>query len=310
MIRPMLHRRSLQATLVLVVLVASASCGDGGDPASSGRTASGADRPSSRELTSAPVLPDPVDVEEAVLPLDVSVGARSGYENAEGEWLIDVFEGESIYPMLSILDAKGRPVRGVRPTVTAERDTRVIPVVGGEAVSDDSGLVPFGLTAGTMGLDRIEVTAGEAVASVTLNVISQRATGYSWLQDIEGVLDWNLLFQAEVRWEEQQISATFPPEIAEKNGQTVKLAGFMMPLEATAEQSHFVVTSNPPDCFFHLPGGAAGAVEVFAAQPLAVSWDPVVLEGRFETLEANDVGVLYRLHDARAVQQESRSSGS
>ena len=56
------------------------------------------------------------------------------------------------------------------------------------------------------------------------------------------------------------------------------------------------------------PGGAAGTVEVFAKKPLEVSWEPILLEGRFEAREAVEDGVVYRLHDAR-MRPMPRGSG-
>ena len=98
------------------------------------------------------------------------------------------------------------------------------------------------------------------------------------------------------------LSATFPDEILENNGKTVKLVGFMLPLETKPKQQHFVLTSHPPDCFYHVPGGPAGSVEVFANKPLEASFGPLALEGRLETLETSETDVLYRLHDARALE--------
>ena len=62
------------------------------------------------------------------------------------------------------------------------------------------------------------------------------------------------------------------------------------------------MTSNPPSCFFHIPGGPAGAVEVLAKTPIDVVWDPIVLQGRFEIVESGSSGALYRLHDAVLVK--------
>ena len=75
-----------------------------------------------------------------------------------------------------------------------------------------------------------------------------------------------------------------------------------MPLEPALKQRRFLLTANPPSCFFHLPGGPAGAVEVFASEGIEASWDPVVLEGRFEPQRTSKAGVVYRLHEARLIK--------
>ena len=309
--------------LLLVVSFVVSSCGDpkdltAGERPPSERSSYEADDPLADEAGPSPrpprpaalgLMPEPVDVESAVRPLRLRVFPELGYENEDGELILDVMERDFLYVELLIEDAEGRPVQGLLPTVTPEGDSRFIPLSGEAAVSDELGSYSFGLQGGSMGEERVEIVAGNAVESVILNVISLRAAGYGWLEELEGILSWTLLFKAEIEWGEEQLSATFPDEILAKNGQTVKLAGFMLPLEMALEQKHFVLASNPPSCFFHIPGGPAGAVEVFAEEPLEVSWEPVVLEGRFEAHETSEIGVLYRLHEARSVGPVPRSPG-
>ena len=43
-------------------------------------------------------------------------------------------------------------------------------------------------------------------------------------------------------------------------------------------------------------------MEVLAQDGIEASWDPIVIEGRFEPLETSETGVVYRLHDARLVK--------
>ncbi len=321
MIQEIPHRRSLRAMLILVVSFVVSSCGGPDDPAT-GKRAPGerssyeaGDQPSD-EAGPPPrplmppdpeLLPDPVEVESAVRPLRLRILSEVGYENEDGELILDVLERDYLYLTLLIEDAEGHPVQGLLPTVTPEGDSRFIPLSGEDAVSDEFGSYSFGLQGGSMGEERVEIIADNTVESVIMNVISLRAAGYGWLEDVEGVLSWTLLFKADVKWGKEQLSATFPDEVLAKNGQTVKLAGFMLPLETTRKQKHFVLASNPPGCFFHIPGGPAGAVEVFAEEPLEVSWEPVVLEGRFEAHETSEVGVLYRLHEARSAGPVPRS---
>ena len=93
----------------------------------------------------------------------------------------------------------------------------------------------------------------------------------------------------------------FPKEIEVHAGQKVKLSGFMMPLEPEYKQRRFLLTSNPPDCYFHIPGGPAGAIEVFATNGIEPAWGPIVLEGRFEPQHESDTGVVYQLYDAELI---------
>jgi hypothetical protein len=235
----------------------------------------------------------------------LEVPSEFGYKDADGELIVDLLEGEYRHLELLIEDAEGRPVRGVLPTVTPERDSRFEPMGPKGRVSDRFGSYMFGLRGGSMGEERVTIAVGEAVESVTLNVIRPRPEGHLWLRDIEGAFDWRLLFQADIEWFDDRISATFPDAVLAKNGQTVRLAGFMLPLEARRKQSHFVLVSHPPGCFHVTPGGPSGAVDVYAEKPIEMSWDPVVLEGRFEALETCEIPVVYRLHEARALDAES-----
>lgn len=246
-------------------------------------------------------LADPVSFEDAKRPLSLDVFSERGYEDENGRLILDLMERDYLYLALLIVDDDGRPVRGARPTISPQGDSRLVRMAGPEDVSDDAGSYRFGIIGGQMGEERVAIALGDASHEVFLNVISLQAAGYSSLSDIEGALDWNELMQAKIDWGEQ-LSASFPPAVAEQHGKTVKLAGFMMPLTMSTEQEHFVMTSNPPSCFFHIPGGPAGAVEVFAKKPVKVGWDPIVLEGRFETLESSEVGTVYRLRDATVVQ--------
>ena len=317
----MCHRRSTKAMLVLVVSLGVISCGGPNEPTVDAYTLSqrspyeAGDRPSEEAGPSPrplrPVapeqMPEPVELGSAVRPLELRLLSEFGYENENGELILDVLERDYLYLTLLIEDAEGRPVQGLRPTVAPAGDSRFIPLAGEAAVSDEIGSYTFGIQGGSMGEERVEIAVGSAVESAILNVISLRAAGYGWLEDVEGVLSWSRLFQADIEWGEEQLSATFPDDVRAENGQTVRLAGFMLPLETARRQQHFVLTSNPPGCFFHIPGGPAGAVEVFAEEPLEVSWEPVVLEGRFEVLETSEIGVLYRLHEARSAGPVPRS---
>lgn len=150
-----------------------------------------------------------------------------------------------------------------------------------------------------MGLDEITVEFGGVRAEILVNIISLRAAGFPAPPTVEGGLPWEELMEARIRYENFVLVAEFPAAVAERAGETVKLSGFMMPLDPDLQQRRFLLTSNPPSCFFHVPGGPAGAVEVFSDEGIEMSWDPVVLEGRFEPQPRSEIGVVYRLHDAR-----------
>jgi hypothetical protein len=76
----------------------------------------------------------------------------------------------------------------------------------------------------------------------------------------------------------------------------------MLPLDQKKEQQHFLLTANPPTCFFCLPGGAESIVEVKCARPVDFVMDPIVMRGRLEVVENHEFGLIYRMTQARKVE--------
>ena len=244
----------------------------------------------------------PVSAAEAT-DVTIQVLAETGYLDEQGRYVVDLLERDYIQLGALLKTSAGRPVEGAAPTFSIEGTSRLLGPgeVSPLAVTNEIGVVEFALIGGEMSLgrDQVTVTFGTATAEILVNVISLRAAGFPMPPEVEGGVPWEDLMRARVRYQDMTLFADFPPEVAALAGRTVKVWGFMMPLEPDLKQSRFLLTSNPPSCFFHIPGGPAGTVEVFAPDGIEVSWEPVVLEGRFEPQEASETGVVYRLHDAR-----------
>jgi len=81
-----------------------------------------------------------------------------------------------------------------------------------------------------------------------------------------------------------------------------RIQGFMMPLDAKATQTHFLLTSVPLTCSFCIPGGPESMVEVKAKTPVRYSLEPVVVEGRFTVLQNDPYGLYYRVVEAVPVK--------
>ena len=250
-----------------------------------------------------PIADQPIAAADAT---DVKIApvAEIGYFDEQGRYILDLMEQDYTYIAVRVETADGRPVEDAEPVFSIEGTSRLLEPqeVSMPATTNQYGIVEFAVVGGEMGLDRIVIEYGEASTEVLINVISLRATTYSMPVVGEGHLSWDDLMQAQVRYEDMLLFADFPAAITERSGETVKVAGFMMPLETGMKQRWFLLTAHPPSCFFHVPGGPSGVVEVFAEEGIEVAWEPIVLEGRFETLEKSDGGV-YRLHDARIVEQ-------
>ena len=231
--------------------------------------------------------------------------AETGYVDEQGRYVVDLLQQDFAYLAVQVQTAEGQAVVGAAPAFSIEGTSQLLkPIeVSPRTATDEYGVVEFAVVGGEMGLDRVKVELGEESIEILVNVISLKAAGFPMPPVVEGGVPWEDLMSARIRYQEKMLVAEFPEEIAKRAGQKVKLSGFMMPLEADLKQRRFLLTANPPSCFFHVPGGPAGAVEVFAKKGIELSWEPVVLEGRFEPQSESEVGVVYRLHNARLVTQ-------
>lgn len=119
------------------------------------------------------------------------------------------------------------------------------------------------------------------------------------LQEREGVLSWKLLGSVKTRAERQRLRPIFPADVRALDRQIVKVQGFMMPLDASERQHHFLLLAVPTTCSFCIPAGPEGLVEVRAKTPVRYSVDPVVVEGRLSVLDNDPYGLFYRLTEAQ-----------
>jgi len=252
---------------------------------------------------SKPSSPDLSVTAQAAGKVTIEAIAETGYFDEQKRYVIDLLEQDYAYLAVRIETEDGRPVQGALPAVSLAGDSRLIPPdeLSKNPGTDKFGVTEFAVVGGQMGLDKVTVTLGEASTEILVNVISLRSTGFPSLSVVEGGIPWADLMKAKVQYTETALVVDFPQEIEQRAGQKVKISGFMMPLEPELKQRRFLLTSNPPGCYFHIPGGPAGAVEVFAVEGIEASWNPVVLEGRFEPQRKSEAGVVYQLHDARLV---------
>lgn len=92
----------------------------------------------------------------------------------------------------------------------------------------------------------------------------------------------------------------FPATIAALAGHQVVVAGYMMPLDPTAGQKHFVLMGYPPGCPFHLHALPNQFVEVYATAPIALDEvNRTVLSGTLRLTGQDESGIFYRLDKAR-----------
>ena len=126
------------------------------------------------------------------------------------------------------------------------------------------------------------------------------ATDYSSaiLPERAGVVSWKTLAQVEPVKPGGKMVAEFAKDVLALDRKDVKVQGFMIPLDIGEKQKRFLISAVPPHCSFCLPAGPEAVVEVVAKTPVAYTFDPVVLSGRFAVVKDDPTGVLYRLADA------------
>jgi len=116
------------------------------------------------------------------------------------------------------------------------------------------------------------------------------------------VIPWPLLTTIATKVEKNRVLPVFNKDQLALNEKPQRIQGFMMPLEPGERQTHFLLSSVPLTCSFCVPGGPESMVEVKTKQPVRYTMEPVVVEGRFATLNDDPYGLYYRVTDAVAVR--------
>ncbi|MEF7614177.1 hypothetical protein V4F39_09685 [Aquincola sp. MAHUQ-54] len=114
------------------------------------------------------------------------------------------------------------------------------------------------------------------------------------------VITWELMAQARASTKPSSTAIDFPAALVRLDGRQVAVTGFMVPLEAKAQQTRFLLTQKPQDCEFCIEGGPSAYIEV-RSDPLKFSSKPFTLVGRIKLLRDDPSGMYYRLIDARQV---------
>jgi hypothetical protein len=105
----------------------------------------------------------------------------------------------------------------------------------------------------------------------------------------------------QLKPERARVVPTFPPAVQALNEKTVKVQGFMLPLEPGERQRHFLLSAVPTTCSFCVPAGPEGLVEVRTRTPVRYTVDAITVEGRMAVLANDKYGLLYRVTEAEPV---------
>ena len=153
------------------------------------------------------------------------------------------------------------------------------------------------------GLGMLLVAAASIASALTTGIPAAglpSASQYSatLLPEREGVVSWRQLAGVEPVKVDGKMQPRFSPEILGLDRKTVRLQGFIVPLDMGDRQKRFLLTATPPHCSFCLPAGPDAIVEVVAKTAIKYGVEPIVMEGRFVVLQDDPNGLLYQLVDA------------
>ncbi len=112
------------------------------------------------------------------------------------------------------------------------------------------------------------------------------------------VVAWSTLADISTRTERNRVVQVYSPAILALNQRTVRVQGFMTPLDPGERQVHFLLTSVPLTCPFCTPGGPESIVQVRSRRPVRYTMGALVVEGRFHVLHNDSLGFFYRITEA------------
>ena len=99
-------------------------------------------------------------------------------------------------------------------------------------------------------------------------------------------------------------SIEFGEAVKNLEGKSVRIYGFMMPLESTLEQKHFILSMLPLDgCQFCAPGTQAQFIEIkVKGDGIRYTFDPIEIAGTFELIPDAPMGVYFLIKDAKQAE--------
>ncbi len=96
----------------------------------------------------------------------------------------------------------------------------------------------------------------------------------------------------------------FGDSVKKLEGKSIKIYGFMMPLESSMKQSHFILSMLPLDgCQFCAPGTQAQFIEVKVGKGEGIEYtlEPIEIAGNFVLQPDAPMGVYFLIDEAKQV---------
>jgi len=152
-----------------------------------------------------------------------------------------------------------------------------------------------------------------ACVAATPAAIAMQNGGKAPVQDVwqpaktpPGGTPWKLLEQTRLMDRTDKASGiiytkpAFTPAVRALAGKKVTVSGWMMPLETSAHQKHFVLLGYPPGCPFHFHAMPNQFIEVYSAVPVKTDESKLlVISGVLELTGQDESGIFYRIRNAR-----------
>ncbi|MBT0571337.1 DUF3299 domain-containing protein [Curvibacter sp. CHRR-16] len=155
--------------------------------------------------------------------------------------------------------------------------------------------------AGAGGANAAPAAVGDATRLGSGAGVYSQHSLFPALKERNDVLPWSLLTAVKTKRIKNRLLPVFPDDIQYLDSKTLRVQGYMMPLEPGEKQTHFLVSSVPLTCPFCLPGGPESMIEVKMDRGIKYTMAPVVVEGQFAVLEDDPYGLYYRMTGAKAV---------
>ena len=92
--------------------------------------------------------------------------------------------------------------------------------------------------------------------------------------------------------------AKFPSSLSARQGQRLRIPGFILPLEPSSRSAHFMVVRRNTGCPFCPPNAPTEAVEVRSLAPVSYTGEEVIATGRLQLVSSSGDGLFFRLEDA------------
>lgn len=96
----------------------------------------------------------------------------------------------------------------------------------------------------------------------------------------------------------------FSEQVKDMEGEIVEVKGYIIPVEGYKNHKEFIFSAFPYNmCFFCGGAGPETVMEVYAAEPIKYTAEPIVIRGKLELNDSDINRLIYGLKDATFVKE-------